>query len=160
MPVGSALRAMMGAANAAPLFDDEPWLVNVHVFMTPISHVNFNSNSAGNTNNLYSALRISSGAQNDEINFEVLLGAGTWTFELIHEKNTNVGIYSVQLDGVEKGTIDGYAASQTRDVRSQITSITVATTDVYTLKLKMATKNGSSSSYLGAINHIQFKRTA
>lgn len=136
-----------------------PWLIDVGAFMTAISQVNWNNVSV-DTSAVYNGVNNSSGAQNDEINFDVVLAAGTWTFELMHTQNTNRGIYSVQLDGAEKGTIDGYSAALTRNVRSTVAGIAVAASGKVRLKLKMATKNASSTQYYGSIQHIQFRRTA
>jgi hypothetical protein len=102
----------------------------------------------------------SSGTQNDEVAWDIVLAAGTWTFKLYHTQSTNRGIYTVSLDGSSVGTIDGYNASPINNVTSSITSISVGTTQKYELKLKMATKNGSSSGYYGSFNMCQWNRTA
>ena len=41
-----------------------------------------------------------------------------------------------------------------------LTGIVIAATGIYRLKLLMATKNGSSSSYFGRLNHAQLQQTA
>jgi hypothetical protein len=155
-----ATRALMGAANQASLDEDlMDWLVNVDVSMTPISHVNWNTNLTQGSD-VYNLWRQSSSTLDDEVNFDVVLAAGTWTFELIHTKSSNSGIVSVQLDGVEKGTIDFYNGTTTANNRTQITSIIVGTSAKVRLKLKVTSKNASSSGYAAIINHAQFKRTA
>lgn len=136
-----------------------PWLINVSVDMTAISHVNWDTNTV-QLGSVYRLLKSSSGAQNDEINFDVSLAAGTWTFELIHAKGTNYGIITIQLDGSTIGTIDSYAASASINDRTQITGVAVVNSGKKRLKLLMATKNASSTNYVGAIHHLQFKRTA
>jgi hypothetical protein len=136
-----------------------PWLIDIDVFPTAISQTNWDiltADSAG----IYAYRKDSSGSQNAEINWNVILAAGTWTVELIFLKDTNACIYSVQFDSVEKGTIDSYAASTTRNTRASVAGITVATTGKVQLKLKMATKNASSSSYVGYLQHVQLRRTA
>lgn len=149
-----------GAGGSGGLSEDLlPWIVPVDVFMTPTSNTNWNTISLS-PNAPYGGLQASTGAQNAEINWDISLSAGTWTFALIHTTYINRGIYSVQLDGVEKGTIDGYSGSAVFGVRSTIAGIAVSTSGKVTLKLKMATKNASSSSYFGAIHHILFQRTA
>lgn len=156
-----ATRAVMGAAGNAGLSEDLlRWLVNVDVFMTASSHTNWDSISTSSFDDIYSGRKFSSGTQNDEINFDISLAAGTWTFELIYLKGTSRGICSVQIDGVEQGTIDMYNSSTTYNNRAQITGISIATSGKVTLKLKMTSKNASSSSYGGTINHLQLKRTA
>lgn len=137
-----------------------PWLVDVDVFPTAVAHTNWDTIAFDATTSLYSGTKNSSGAQNDEINFDVILSAGTWTVELIHATGANRGIYSIQFDGVEKGTIDGYNAGGATNVRSSVGSITVSTPGKVRLKIKMATKNASSSSYFGLLHHVQLRRTA
>lgn len=109
---------------------------------------------------LLGAWKESSGAQNAEISFDVVLAAGTWTIEVMYTANTDHGIASVQLDTVEKGTIDTYNGSATYNNLGSVTGIAVSTSQKYRLKLKMATKHASSSSYRGEIVHVQLRRTA
>ncbi len=113
------------------------------------------------TDKVYGASRATTaGAQNDEISWPIVLAAGTWTIALFHTTHSAAGIYSVQFDTVEKGTIDGYSAGTVYNVISTVTGIVVATAAEITLKLKMATKNGASTDYYGSIQHIRLRRTA
>ena len=149
-----------GGASGSSLSDDLlPWLVNVDVFMTAISAVNWSTITVV-VNAVYNGYLLSSGAQNDEVSFDVVLATGTWTFELIYPKGSNAGIVTVLLDSTSLGTIDAYVAGTSYDNRSQITGIAVSTTAKYRLTLRMATKNASSTGYFGGIQHLQFKRTA
>lgn len=102
----------------------------------------------------------SSGAQNAEISWTLSLAAGTWTIDLNHHRSTNVGIYSVRIDNVEVGTVDGYVASPTFNNRNSVTGVVVTTTGSHVLKLVMATKNASSSSFFGVIQGVGMRRTA
>jgi hypothetical protein len=138
-----------------------PWIILIVAIHTPHAQTNWSTLQHGDSRYDYDSARQSSGAQNAEISWKVALEAGTWEFELIHGKGNNRGIYTVSLDGTSVGTIDGYTASAgTFNDVSTITGISVATTSVKTLNLKMATKNASSSSYFGVINAIQLRRTA
>lgn len=137
-----------------------PWLISVDVFQTPISHTNWNTNTATASASAYGFYRASSGAQNDEINYDVVLATGTWTVELVYVKDPSGGIFSVQFDSVEKGTIDSWAASDSVNNRASVTGIAVPNTALIRLKLKMATKNASSAGYAGLLHHIQLRRTA
>lgn len=136
-----------------------PWLVDIDVFSTAVSQTNFDTNNV-QALAIHNAFKASSGAQNDEINWDVILAAGTWTVELTYRKASDAGIVSVQFDSVEKGTIDQYNAATSYNNRSTVAAITVATTGKVRLKLKMATKNASSSSYVGYLQHVQLRRTA
>jgi len=135
----------------------EPWTVDID---TAQSVVNTGWASPTPGAILYSSYNLSSGAQNAEIGWDVVLSAGTWTVQLTHYTINSAGIYSVRIDGVEVGTIDGYAASGGPDHVSVVTGIAVATGGKRRVTLKMATKNASSSSYYGLIQHLQLRRTA
>ena len=142
-----------------------PWMIDIPSWPSPVAQTNWNTRSIGPTGGgaeiLFNSAVSSSGAQNDEIGWDVVLAAGTWDFELIHHKNTDRGIYTVYLDSTNIGTIDGYLfIGYVGNQIGSITGITVATSAKYRLKLKMATKNGGSSNYYGDISHIRLIRTA
>lgn len=140
-----------------------PWLIDVNVFPTSIAHTNWDTIDAVSTtyaNHVFGGVKQSSGAQNDEIAWDVVLAAGTWTVEVVHFKASTAGIYSVRFDGVDKGTVDGYAAAQTANARGSVSGISVASSGKVRVSLKMATKNASSSSYFGYVSHLQLRRTA
>jgi hypothetical protein len=167
--VGEVLTALNMTVYTGP----PPDLVDIDVFGTAISQTNWNTLSV-DTSSIYNGRKDSTGAQNAEINWDVLLGAGTWTIELIYLSSNTQGIFTVQLstDGTvftnvgsapynaSGSTIDSYSASPTKNVVSSLTGITVSTTGRYRLKLLMATKNGSSSGYGGSLQHVQLRRTA
>ena len=136
-----------------------PWIIFIPVLHTPKSHVNFNTNYVDPTY-LFNAYKLSSGAQNDEITWDIVLAAGTWSIELIYTKFSSAGIFSIQFDSVEKGTIDSYASSPSQNNITSITGITVAITKKVELKLKMDTKNASSAAYSGALCAVRLIRTA
>lgn len=100
----------------------------------------------------------SDGVQNDSISFDFACGAGTYSLELYHLPFSNRGIYTVAVDGVTVGTIDGYRASLApqRDVLAGI----VLGAGQHTVTLTMATKNASATSYIGMPDHMIFTRTA
>jgi hypothetical protein len=134
-------------------------LVDLNVFPTSISHTNWDT-IAMDASAMYGAFkRTDNTNQNNEINFDVSLSAGTWTVELCHTTANNVGIYTVTVGDVAAGTVDGYSAGTTYNIRSQLTGIIVPQAGVHRLKLKMATKNASSSAYRGQIQNLQLRRT-
>lgn len=137
--------------------DTSPWMYDINVFNGAWANTNWSTITL-NTAYAMNGIKESTGAQNAEIIWPVTLSAGTWTFELLHSKNTDVGIYTVYLDDTSIGTIDGYAAD-TKNQVGTITSVSVTATGRYMLKIKMATKNGSSSNYFGRIHHVRLMRT-
>lgn len=155
--ISAAFTAKLVTDLSVPL--EYPWLIDIDPLPTAIAQTNWDTLSH-DTLSTYAGYKTSSGAQNAEINWDVLLAAGTWTVELIYVKSSTAGIISVQFDAVEKGTVDSYNASTVYDNRASITGVVIAATAKVRLKLKMATKNASSSSYIGFIAHVQLRRTA
>lgn len=135
------------------------WKKDINVFMSAIANTNWSTNTVQG-NSLRNGYKGSTGAQNASISFDITLARGTWLVELLHNKGTDVGTYSVQIDSVEKGTIDGYNGSTTYNNRNSVTGISISTPGKHRLTLQMSTKNASSSSYYGRIQHIQLRRTA
>jgi hypothetical protein len=140
-----------------------PWTIDLDVFHTPITNTNWSTVTLDTSSGgawLYRATKESSGAQNAVIGWDVVLAAGTWSIELIHRAWSDRGIYSLQFNGVQQGTIDGYAASDTPNSLSSVTGIVVATSAKTRFTLNMATKNASSTNYRGSIHHVRLWRTA
>lgn len=98
-------------------------------------------------------------AQNDEITFQCPMEAGTWTIEAMNLRASNNGIMTFSIDGSSVGTIDTYSAVTSKNAVGSIAGITVATTGMKTLSLKIATKNGSSSGYRINLQFICLTRT-
>jgi|GEM_PF-2069444 len=137
-----------------------PWLIDIDVFMTPGEQTNWLTNTQAEADSIYAGYCISTGDQDAEISWPVVLSAGTWKLAVMHVMGSDRGIYTPSLDDTALETFDGYAASPFCNAISNIVGITVATSGKYTLKLKMATKNESSSSYYGAIQKVRLIRTA
>lgn len=103
---------------------------------------------------------ITGAGQNDELEYKIYLDIGIYVFGLLGAKATNGGIITVSIDGVSVGTIDQYNGSSVYDQLLTITGITLSTKGLKTVSLKMATKNGSSSDYIGRYGYLWFRRTA
>jgi hypothetical protein len=134
-----------------------PWHIDIDVFMTCIGQVNFDSIPVDNSF-IHGGSKFAS-AQNAEINFDIVLAAGTWTIELLYYKDSNLGIFTIQLDGTTVGTIDSYSGGFTKNNRSSITGIAVATTGKKRLRITNPTKNASATAYFLNLQHIQLRRT-
>ena len=136
-----------------------PWMF--HIDPTAPSKANLNFNTLSLSSGLLHNSQVeSSGADGDYLDFDVLVPAGTWNFTLIHNRNLNHGIYSIQFDLVEQGTIDGYYASNSPNTYSTLTGIVVPVNKKFVLRIKISGKNASSSGYFGSIQEIHFRRTA
>jgi hypothetical protein len=101
------------------------------------------------------------GAQNNEVTWDIWLDAGTFKFCMEHDTSSDRGIYTVSLDGASQGTIDEYAASGPNwNAYNELTGLVLAApTTARNFKLKMATKNGSSSGYFLGLASTSWIRT-
>ena len=101
---------------------------------------------------------LSSGAQNEYVEWDISVVPGTYELTLLHTKANNRGIYTVAIDGTTVGTIDGYAVS-VAGVFDRISSIDVVTAGLVPIRFTMATRNGSSSNFYGSISGFTLTRT-
>lgn len=96
-------------------------------------------------------------AQNNLHTQDDWFDAGTWKVALIHQVDTDLGIYNITgISGTQ--TVDGYAAAAAFNTYTEVTGITV-TAGLKTVQVSMATKNASSSAYGGELNTIAYVRT-
>lgn len=139
-----------------------PWSVDIDPLMPAILETgtwNRNQDSAlyygGQRNN-------AGGIQNDEIGWDVLLGAGTWRLEVIHTTDSNRGIYSIRVDGSQVTTLDGYSGVTIKNVGATTANfaVSLSTSVKKRLSLKMATKNASSSAYTAGLQRLRLTRVA
>jgi hypothetical protein len=146
-----------GPVGATPVY---PWEVNVNLFTGAISNNNMSTIYVNSdiANMVGPALVSGTGAQGESSSYRIMLSAGTWQVNTIGYTANNRGIYNFYLDNVLMGTVDGYSASPTVNVRRNSSSFVVASTAVYTLKMAMDTKNASASTYYSTINMVTFVR--
>ena len=98
----------------------------------------------------------SAGTVNNEVTFAFAADAGTYTLDLFHRASTNRGVYTITVDGTDLGTqIDGYASALST-VKSTIQGVTLASSGAHTIRLKMAAKNATSTSFFGSPHAIVF----
>jgi hypothetical protein len=137
-----------------------PYPRHVHLdALFPISDAgfgrNFNSNFVGN-----GSIASSATTSGQSLEWDVLLEAGTWRLDAITYKSVDYGIVSVQLDGVQIGTIDQYdAAGTTYNHVNTITGIVVAESGLKRLKFFRNTKNAGSSGFKISAISITLTRT-
>lgn len=155
-----------GAGNVAwadpnSIVGAAPWLVQVVPYLSPATQTNWSSRvvSANQLSNGYMSTNPPH-SQNAEIGWDVILGAGTWTVDVMYASGANGGITTVSLDGLSIGTFDQYESSGTFNKVGTIPGVSVATTGKKRLLLKQATKNPSSSAYAGAVSLVQMRRTS
>ncbi len=135
-----------------------PWRIDVDVFMTAVSQVSFDTITLTGSQ-AYNGRKQGS-VQNCEIGFDVLLAAGTWTYEHLVQTGNSNGIVTLQLNGATVGTLDTYTAGGAFNVRQNVAGIAVASPGRARLRLLMASKNGSSAGYELDVSHVTLRRTS
>jgi hypothetical protein len=94
------------------------------------------------------------------VEWDVALAAGTYECSLVGGKGPDAGQVDVLLDGTAIVTnADFWEGGINRVVRTT-TGIVVATTKTYRVRLRVNSKNASSTNYFATINRIRFLRTA
>ncbi len=100
------------------------------------------------------------GVDGDELNYEIFLAAGTYTFRFMGMEHDTRGIFDLTIDGIVKGSIDTYNSSFGENYIASITGATVATSGVADVNVKINGKNASSSGYYLSITSFAMWRTA
>lgn len=136
---------------------------NIHALAPAYSHITFDTYTQ--LSSRYNAGSVkASGGQNSEIVYllDFALLGGTWKLQLLHTATTDRGIYTIAASAdastwTDIGTIDGYAATLTQTV-SPLAGVAMPDGTLY-LRLKMLTKNASSSNYNTEISGLYGVRT-
>lgn len=144
-----------------------PHAVEIHPNRFPAENTGWN-NTQANSASFSGATNSSGGAVDALIGWDVQMRRGTWRIDLCHFSGTNRGIYTVEIANVTEGgtvgsfttltAIDGYEAAGTHK-RSSVLGLAIATSGRKRLRLRMATKNASSSSFIGSFEHLAMIRT-
>jgi hypothetical protein len=153
-----AFWAPLAVGPLAALTEDYtlPWLIPIDTLDPPTGQTNWSTRAS--INGPYTSVLSSSGAQNDEIYWDIPLHAGRWRLGVVYQANTDAGIMTVTFDATTIVTIDTYSASSTLGNVSTTSNIRVAADGIVRLKVKMATKNASASAYKGYLHHISLMR--
>lgn len=106
------------------------------------------------------------GAQNDALEFNIWVGPGTYTLQIVGNTDSTRGIQTWAIDDgagtyTTLGTLDWYAAGSTFNVVKSLTGLVVGGSLARRkLRCKMATKNASASAYYMFIQRVSLLRTA
>lgn len=147
--------APSGASGAGAHFLDIPLLVadetNVGTWAAAID--------GGQPGGFY--IRNSTIAQNDTLNLgNVQFDAGTYKFVFFGTTGPDQAIVTLLIDDVSVGTVDTYSGSTTYATTKTISGVTIASAGAHTVKVKLATKNASSSAYFIRLTLLRIRRTA
>lgn len=95
---------------------------------------------------------------NNYVEWDFYVDAGTYTLTWIYNQNTNLGIATASIDGVDLSpTIDGYGASAPNTV-AQWAGLVISAGD-HTLRMRVDSKNASSSDWFQMNQWFTFTRT-
>jgi hypothetical protein len=115
---------------------------------------------AFNTGIAFRGYVASSGTQNDFLQWNVPIAAGTYTLALAHRRSTNSPIYQVSIAGSTLATtIDGYSATVGVSTFTTITGINIVNSGLIAVRFTMFDKNASSSGFTGGIHNFTLSRT-
>lgn len=133
-------------------------IVMAHAISDTNDAINFGIQSISAANNQILSMIVDVNAdQNDWVEYDVTLESGTWNLDIIHVKRSNYGIGTVSLDSSNIGTFDMYDVSGgLYNQIATISSINVSDAGTYKLRITIATKNASSSSYGMALTAFVF----
>lgn len=109
----------------------------------------------------------SSAAQNDSIEFDVVLGPGTWSLRPVFNKGPDQGIVTVTMAFASKffqttvGTFDCYSASQVLNSATILSSFNIRGRKTARVRLRFAVadKNAASTGYQFSEIGWSLKRT-
>jgi hypothetical protein len=99
-------------------------------------------------------------AQNDRVNYKLVLGVGTYTFVVVVLADGASGILHLLIDGNEVGTVDCYSGVSQLNFMVRITGITIAVGGLKEVSFLMSTKNPNASKYTLYLSYFSFFRTA
>lgn len=86
-----------------------------------------------------------SGASVEELSFDVVLQAGTWSFAAYYLLGPNLGNFTILVDGTESSAVDCYSAGYASTITQPLVGVTL-TSGTHTITIrKKGTKNASSS---------------
>jgi hypothetical protein len=99
-------------------------------------------------------------ADGDNVSYKIYLAKGTYNMVVYYTKGGDRGIVDFDIDTTEVASIDTYASVETVNQRTEITNISIASSGIKTLKMRVDGQNASSVNYIICISAIVFYRTS
>jgi hypothetical protein len=165
-PLGSSIQAGElddDSVTAAKIHDDVPFASSQQLLAPAIFDTVVQGTWAGQVvTDHYGCGYIHNGGSStdgDEITAKILLMKGTYRLKCFCRTVATAGILDVEIDGSQIAQFDLYSAVDTQNVEMEQTGITVASSGIKTLGLKINGKNGSSSNYRAWVAIMSFERT-
>jgi len=93
------------------------------------------------------------------VSWKAVLSAGTWTIDALSTVGAAQGVAEILIGGVVVGTWDQYAASTTRNTVATFSGISIPTTGVYTLAVRVKSA-GTGGGYTLRVQNLSLRRTA
>lgn len=126
--------------------------VTILAFATPAANKRF-SIVAQTGGVMFGGTVTSDGSSAAEISFDFYGDAGSYALDVFHTANNNRCVYTLTIDGAAVGTVDGYNATSVAK-RDTIAGPVVLTAGRHRLRITCATKNASSTGFLGVLSAI------
>jgi hypothetical protein len=142
-----------------------PWVIDIDPLAPAIDNQGWSTYNKDDTFDYFVALSTDDshlpGYDGFWVEWDVALAAGTYECSVIGSQGTTRGQMDVLLDGTAVvSNAEFYHASQTDSETRTTTGITVATTKVYRVRVRINSKNASASFFQGRLSRVRFRRTA
>ena len=102
---------------------------------------------------------VSGGSDGDSFAMQLTLSQGTYTLKTLNLTTSNAGIMDIDIEGTEVASFDLYSSGSVFNILNTQQQISIATSGLKTLVVRIDGKNGSSSGYAGHITYITLFRT-
>lgn len=122
-----------------------------HIEIIPPSYISIGQGTwvftTSAANWFYGALTHTPANDGDNLSWKVYLAAGTYTLFIMNTTSNTMGIIDFDIDAVEVASFDLYTVGLVHNARRTETGIVIASSGLYTLKLRVDGKNASSGGY-------------
>lgn len=89
------------------------------------------------------------------IEWSAAIPPGRWRIDTWSNKQSNNGITSILVDGVEVGTFDGYSAVSTWDNYRQTPAFDLAGEVPHAIRFSSTSKNAAANGYIQSVSHME-----
>ena len=150
-----------GATGAQGPAGPPQWNVQIDPILPPASQANFDTlYFSGSAYNGGYRAGPGNGVQDQSASWKVVLGAGTYSLDLIYVAWSDAGVMTWSLDDNAIGTVDGYSGGGQYNSRATLENIVVAEAGVKTLSVKVSSKADASQGFNAYLQAIQLRRTS
>lgn len=93
------------------------------------------------------------------LEWTITIPEGTYRIDIWGHKQSNHGITSLRVDGVEVGTYDSYSAQSTWDNLRQISDVVIAGNDPHVIQAYCSSRHASATGFIQSFSNMELVRT-